>query len=407
MCISHNPTPPRGGRSVNFQLSLAYPRVHNIANSVVVLDEAQYLPPHLLDPILDVLNRLVRNYGLTLVLCTATQSAFETSPHLCGLDRVEEIMPDPGRLFLEIERVKYEVFLDEEWSWGRVAEEMKTSPQALTVLNTRADALSLLDALEDPDALHLSTLLCGAHRRDVIKEVKRRLNADEPCRLVSTQVVEAGVDLDFPLVMRALGPLDRIVQAAGRCNREGSLKREGRIVKGRVVVFRPSEGGAPKGVYQSGVNETEFLLGGEPVDFNDPSTYPAYFHRLYQLVTTDREGIQELRGNFDFPEVDERFRLIDQTGVPVVVGYQGPEGKDRGPEKILDKFRYGKGGTPRRLWRGLQLYLVNLSQHVFAEAQGKARVEEVIPGVHVWRGRYDPVRGLGEGVLDPQDLYFA
>src|SRR5690606_11092023 len=120
--------------------------------------------------------------------------------------------------------------------------------------NTIADALALLNALDDPDALHLSTLLCGAHRRDVLMMVRQRLESGEPCRLVATQVVEAGVDIDFPLVLRALGPLDRIVQAAGRCNRSGRLER------GRVVIFQPAEGGAPRGAYHTGTDLTAIIL---------------------------------------------------------------------------------------------------------------------------------------------------
>ena len=128
----------------------------------------------------------------------------------------------------------------EAWSWERVAQEMVAEPQCLAVVNTKKDALALLDALNDPEALHLSTLLCMAHRREVMEEIKVRLATGQPCRVVATQVVEAGVDLDFPVVLRAMGPLDRIVQAAGRCNREG------RLSKGRVIIFQPAEGQVPQ-----------------------------------------------------------------------------------------------------------------------------------------------------------------
>jgi len=131
----------------------------------------------------------------------------------------------------------------EAWSWERVAQEMAAEPQCLTVVNTKKDALALLDALNDPEVLHLSTLLCMAQRREVMEEIKKRLDPERPlpCRVVATQVVEAGVDLDFPVVLRALGPLDRIVQAAGRCNREG------RLSMGRVIIFQPAEVRVPPG----------------------------------------------------------------------------------------------------------------------------------------------------------------
>src|SRR5205823_12528509 len=133
--------------------------------------------------------------------------------------------------------------------------ELRGATQGMVVVNTKADALELLDALGDPDALHLSTLLCAAHRRAALTEVRRRLDAGEPCRLVATQVVEAGVDLDFPLVLRALGPLDRIVQAAGRANREGK-RHQG----GTVIVFFPQDGGVPPGPYKTGTDITRILL---------------------------------------------------------------------------------------------------------------------------------------------------
>ena len=208
-------------------------KVHQLARSVLVLDEAQTLPLPLLAPILNVLKALAAHYGMTIVLCTATQPALEVdSPYLSGFSGVVDIVERPERHFQALRRVKYEV-REEPLNWDQVAAELRDSEQCLAVVNTRKDALALLAALDDPEALHLSTLLCGAHRRVALEEVRRRLAAGEGCRLVSTQVIEAGVDVDFPLVLRAIGPFDRIIQAAGRCNREGKL------AAGRVVVFFP------------------------------------------------------------------------------------------------------------------------------------------------------------------------
>src|SRR5206468_2934504 len=147
------------------------------------------------EPILDALRQLVAHYGVTVVLCTATQPALDDSPYLKGLKDVREIVPEPTRLFATLSRVHYQrPQAGETWTWEQVVEEMRNAAQVLAVVNTKGDALALLDALQDPEALHLSTLLCGAHRRDVLREVKRRLDHGHPCRLVSTQVVEAGVD---------------------------------------------------------------------------------------------------------------------------------------------------------------------------------------------------------------------
>ncbi len=187
--------------------------------------------------------------------------------------------------------------------------------QALCVVNTKKDALALLDALGDPHALHLSTLLCGAHRRAVLDEVKRRLAAGEPCRLISTQVVEAGVDLDFPLVLRALGPLSSIIQAGGRANREG------RRARGRVIIFDPAEGGLPRGVYRRASQTTRSLLRDSRLDMDDPATTHRFFASLFPLEETDREQIQKCRAALDYIETAQRFRMIDDDTLDVVVPY--------------------------------------------------------------------------------------
>ncbi|MFW6206810.1 MAG: CRISPR-associated helicase Cas3', partial [Gemmatimonadota bacterium] len=199
-------------------------KLHNLVGSVLILDEAQTLPSHHLAPILAALSELTAHYRMSVVFCTATQPAVSAQPYAQVFEAAREIVPAPGTYFAALRRVTYEVpASSERWSWQRVADEMRRSDQCLAVVNTKADALALLEVLDAPEVLHLSTNLCGAHRREVLADVRERLQSGRPCRLVSTQVVEAGVDLDFPLVLRAVGPLDRIVQAAGRCNREGSL----------------------------------------------------------------------------------------------------------------------------------------------------------------------------------------
>lgn len=378
-------------------------RMHNIARSVIVLDEVQTLPVGLLSPIVGVLGELVRRYGVTVVLCTATQPALEEgSRHLEGFESVEEIVPEEMALrhFRSLRRVEYEAPV-EEWSWSEVAERLlEASParRAMVVLNTRKDALALLAELEGEPALHLSTRLCGAHRRDVLEDVRRRLGADEPCLLVATQVVEAGVDLDFPVVFRAIGPLDRIAQAAGRCNREGKLDG-----MGRVVVFRPSEGRMPPGEYRAGADEARIMLEREGFDLHDPNVFREYFKKLYGDMSTDARGIQELRRLFDYPEVADRFRLIDGTTVPVIVSYDGPdERRNKEREQLIGRIR--RTG----LWSGdqrrLQPYAVSLFEREFERSRGV--MEEIADGVHLWNGNYHGLRGIEveEGTLDPEVL---
>jgi len=207
-------------------------KLHNIVNSVVVLDEAQLLPPEFLQPIVNVMNQLVTYYGVTFVLSTATQPAlgsfqpFGGKP-FHGLDNVHEIMDDPDSLYQKLKRVEVSVPSDLQTSrdWQSIANELIQHPSVLCIVSRRDDARELhrlMTASENgKDTLHLSALMCGEHRSKVIADIKTRLKRNEPVRVISTQLVEAGVDVDFPVVCRALAGLDSIAQAAGRCNREG------------------------------------------------------------------------------------------------------------------------------------------------------------------------------------------
>jgi CRISPR-associated endonuclease/helicase Cas3 len=375
-------------------------KLHNLAGSILVLDEVQTLPPGLLEPILDALRELVLHYHMTVVFCTATQPSLTTGRYADVLADAREIVPKPDRYFLALQRVYYEVpAVRERWSCGRVAEEMRSATSCLAVVNTKADAMALLAALDDPDALHLSTNLCGAHRRAVLTEVGARLNIGCPCRVVSTQVVEAGVDLDFPLVLRAIGPLDRIVQAAGRANREGRLGPRG----GRVVVFEPVEGKTPPGAYRTGADLAgSHLRAG--CDLHDPATYRRYFEELYRAVELDQAGIQKRRMALDYPAVAERFRLIEDEGMPVIVNYRPAEREIRHLVRLISAER----AAPRWVFRRLQPFVVNLRRQVIEKSQWEGLIDEIVPGLWLWSGKYDNIRGLEpESFRDPESLIVA
>lgn len=366
-------------------------RIHNIARSVVILDEVQTLPINLLQPILDVLRELIEHYRVTVVLSTATQPALsEWSPYLRGLPQPIEIVPDPRRYFDTLRRVDYEIHAD-PWTWTQVADEMRQLNQVLCVVNSRRDALELSSLLEGCGPLHLSTLMCPAHRRDVLAEITRRLSNGLPCRVVSTQVVEAGVDLDFPVVFRAIGPLDRIVQAAGRCNREGTRG------SGRVVVFDPSEGHSPRGVYHTATAEARILLASD-CDLHCPEVFDQYYRRLWQDCCLDDQRIGDLRQSLDFPAVAERFRMIREETVPVVVYYGDP-----GPSCLLNAIRQ-RGFTTRDDWRRLQSFSVSIFRRQADQYIREGLIQELLEGLYLWHGGYDAVTGIAEGCPDPSDL---
>lgn len=373
-------------------------KLHNVCRSVVILDEVQTLPAELLLSTMNVLQHLVDHYAVTLVLSTATQPALQSREGFQGLRAIEEIIPDAQALFESLERVEYETDLQDAWPWSRVAEEMASCDQSLTIVNTIGDATALLEAMDDPDAFHLSTRLCGAHRKEVLKEIETRLDDGDPVRLVSTQVIEAGVDIDFPLVLRALGPLDRILQAAGRCNREGHQDR------GRVVVFRPEDGTQPPGAYKTGSDVTRVMFSrADGLQLHDPDVPDRYFRKLYGSRNLDERRIQDNRIQFKFETVGQAYRLINEESVSVVVPYHHDELGD--PSAAIDRIQR-TGFATRRDFRALQPFVVNVRPFALKDSAALGFCREVVPGLWLWtcEERYHPVRGLRLDLPAGKDL---
>ena len=371
------------------------------SDSVIVLDEAQLLPPDFLQPILDLLNLLTRHYGVTVVLSTATQPAlasrdyFDPSKQVRGLDPVREIIPDPDDLYRRLKRVT--VRLPADWhtptTWEDLAARLTGHDSVLAIVNTRRHARDLY-RLMPPGTLHLSALMCGAHRSDLIARIKSQLAAGIPTRVVSTQLVEAGVDLDFPVVYRALAGLDSIAQAAGRCNREGLA------AAGEVVVFVPPDSRLPKQV-RDAVNACRATLHGHVGEPLDRTLFAAYFERLYYASDLDVQRICDalkVDGQtlaVSFRTAAERFRLIDDAdSAAVIVRYRGADGTDDTLDGLLGRLR--KDGTERWLMRKLQRYTVNIHRRDALRLLGQGDVEEVIPGLFAQASDilYHPELGL-------------
>lgn len=372
-------------------------KLHRLARSVIILDEAQKLPPGLLTPILDVLKELAENYGATVVLSTATQPTFQAIKQFAGVP-AREIVSNFHRHFQALKRVEYEWNTVSPAAWNDTAEMMRESPQSLVVVNTRKDALELLDALGDDQALHLSTLLCGRHRQRVIQEVRRRLETGQPCRVVSTQVIEAGVDVDFPVVMRAIGPLDSIIQAAGRCNRSGLLDT------GRVVIFRPENSRTPPGHYRMATQHTMTMLAEGPPDLDDPETVSDFFRRVFEVSDNDAREIQKWRKELNYPQVAKLFRMIEDDTADVVVPDYGTLEEREEVQSTLDSLRKGNSET-RLMLRRIRPWTVQVYRSQLPDMERSGVIAQVMPGLYEWLAEYDPVTGIG-GItsLDPDRL---
>lgn len=309
-------------------------KLHNLMESVILFDEAQSLPSGLAVPTLAALSHLSSAYHSSVVFATATQPAFDTlhtavTKHAVQGWQPDEAVPEHAEMFHMLKRVEVSWPKNgEKRGWAELAADLRSdsAKQVLCVVNLKRHVLALLDELTGTEGLfHLSTNMCAEHRRDVLEKVRARLIAGETCRLISTQCVEAGVDLDFPLVYRALAPLEAIAQAAGRCNREGKLNEQGRL--GKVVVFEPNDEKELRRCYPTHayyqaaeVTRTMLTLHGD-LNINDPVLYRDYYRRLYDLnnPASQNQALNDAITELDFPEVAKHYRLIDQNTIQVLV----------------------------------------------------------------------------------------
>lgn len=303
-------------------------KLHRLARSVILFDEVQTLPPSLAVPTLATLSHLVQDYGSSVVFATATQPAFshlhEPVQSQCAVGwQPLEIVPEPVELFKSLRRteVRWEN-PNEGVTWSELSRILREHAQAMCVVNLKRHAKELWE-LMDSSTIHLSTNLCPAHRRKVLDEVRENLKCQRCVHLVATQCVEAGVDIDFPVVYRAYGPLDAIVQAAGRCNREGNLAG-----LGEVRVFLPQDEAYPSGGYQQASQITRMLLhqhGADGMRLNDPDFVTSYYRQLYDLSKPEAAARTKELLDFvkagSFPEVARHYRLIAQDAINILVPY--------------------------------------------------------------------------------------
>ena len=386
-------------------------KLHNIVNSVIILDEAQLIPTDYLRPILETMRILVEHYRVTFVICTATQPVFEKQkeiPDFPGLPKgsIREIIQDVSGLYKNLERVKLElpkkVAVPVEWK--SLAEELSGYDQVLCIVSDRKSCREL-HALMPKGTYHLSALMCAQHRSEAITEIKENLAKGEIVRVISTQLVEAGVDMDFPVVYRALAGLDSIAQAAGRCNREGKLNAEGKL--GRVVVFKAPRK-APAGILRKASETAEGMIYQEMENPIDRSVFPKFFSKLYWKANSlDAMKISKLLKpdsfelGIQFRTAADKFKIInDENQQNIMVPYL--EG-----EKWIKLLK--KGEIPRaKCLRKLQRYTINLYSEQFNKLQNRGSLEEITLGIFALNNKveYNDQIGLliDEMPNDPEDF---
>lgn len=384
-------------------------KLHNLVNSIVILDEAQQIPRDFHEPITRAMQQMSDHFGVTWVLCTATQpdlgrqvDAFGGVLHT-GLDNIREIIASPAELAVRLKRVVVEMPSDpdEKTSWESLAQQLTQEDCVLVVVNKRQDARMLYELLHDEgDTYHLSANMCAEHRSRILVEIRqklseRRAGSEAPLRVVSTQLIEAGVDVDFPVVYRAMAGLDSIAQAAGRCNREGRLE------SGRVVVFQPEQL-PPPGFLRQGAQVTlKLLRSGQLNEPLSPQAIQAFFSDLNTQGDRDKHGICGLlkaESSSDAPlaiqfrEAADKFRLIDDKGIGVVVPFC-PEGDGETPvDQWLSMLE--QDGSRKWVHRKLQRYSVTLPESLARQLYGMGAIYERAGKFVVASSHYHPLWGV-------------
>jgi CRISPR-associated helicase Cas3/CRISPR-associated endonuclease Cas3-HD len=313
-------------------------KLHRLANSVILFDEVQTIPGALAVPTLAALSHLSARYGASVVFSTATQPAFA---HLDSVVKrygahgwqPREIVASPGKqgsetLFQRSRRTQIHWDIETSTPWTALAKRLADLPRVLCIVNLKRHALLLTKLLTDagvPDVFHLSTNMCPAHREVILKDVEERLKVGS-CRVIATQCVEAGVDIDFPVVYRALGPLESIAQAAGRCNRHGNSPE-----RRPVWVFRPEpepDGKSlyPPGGYEQATDMTMALYkerGEDAMDIDEPSLFETYYKRLYDLMDGAKvsKNLDLAIKDLDFVATAENYRVINKDAINLLVPY--------------------------------------------------------------------------------------
>jgi len=351
-------------------------KLHNIAKSVIIFDEAQMLPRDYLKPSLLAVQELVQNYGVSTIFCTATQPSmhrfFPKDPKNSENILFTELAPNPQELFDFYRRVQVKnlgIKTDND-----IIEQLNARQQALCIVNTRKHAKGLYDQLSEDGSFHLSTLMCPVHRKEKLKKIRQRLINEKPCRVVSTQVMEAGIDVDFPVGYRALAGLDSIIQAAGRVNREG------RQASGDMFVFSPKTEfikRTPKFIEQTAA-VGESALRNFADDPTSTEAIEAYYEMLYSLQSGQSFDVKNILGyfdkktgkpDFDFKKAAENFKLIENNTVSVIIPY------DDKAKRLIETLKYTD--YPNKTLRKLQTYTVNIYEREFMNLQSKGVIQTI------------------------------
>ena len=369
-------------------------KLHNIQDSVIIFDEIQTLPMGITEPTLTMLDNLQQLCRCSILFCTATQPDFATREGFRGISHIESLVENPKMLFEQTRRVAYHPVNEyDEVSMSELANTVIQNKQsALVVFNTKKKARNFFDEIKGSKAFkhyfHLSTSMCPDHRKSVIKEIQDVLKKNETVIVCSTQLIEAGVDMDFPSVYREIAPLESIIQSAGRCNREGKRRDDsGNEIKGDVYLFALTEAGQPSKEYNSWSQFANLLYRGKEEQLYTHDFYGYYYRELTKsFVDTDKLKITEDRRKLLYQTVSEKYKIIDKKTQTLFVYKYNEESR-----KLYDRIK-GQEFMSRRDCQMVSQYCVQVYEKFVRDNNSYILPEKC--GISVWHGSYDMAYGL-------------
>ncbi len=356
-----------------------------------------------MDTIADFLRSLALHYRTTIVLSTATQPAFDALAPWKNTIITPIIHPTTTtRWFADDKRVLYQIVGAK--TWAEIAASMQTHNQALAIVNTKESARAIYHELpQSASTYHLSTAMCGEHRRRTIDSICHNLRDNKRCHVVATQLIEAGVDIDFPAVYRALASLPSIAQAAGRCNRNGN-----RAVPGVMTIFQPADSVKIPPSIQNTIHPTlRVLARQDQIQTITPAMIRAYYQCHFERANiADEKNIQENRGRLNFAYVEENLRIVDdKEDVSVIItSYGTPQQQAHIRQLILRLQALPNQPTTndfhvlRAIMRQIQPWIVTIRKKDYEQAVKQNHVQPVAPAIapdlFEWSGHYDMKLGI-------------
>ena len=359
-------------------------KLHNLQDSIVIFDEIQTLPVNLAECTMKMLNDMLHLCRCSFLFCTATQPNFQTRQDFSGIDNIIPLVENPASIFAYTKRVKYNAVDDyKQQSFESIADCVVTQKDSvLIVCNTKKKALALFECLKkrsEIPVLHLSTNMCQIHRMEVINKVRQKLKNGEKLLLCSTQLIEAGVDIDFPVVFRELAPLESIIQSAGRCNREGKLD------EGQVYLFQLEDQSQPSRQYETFAQYAQLCYKGNENRLTEADFYSEYYTKIFSLYV-EKESITSKRKQLMFQDIADLYHIINSNTITLFI-YRYDDESERLYNEIRDKEYLSRKDYQRIAQYSVQVYEWFMNNNV-------DKIEETPNGVKIWFGAYSKEKGL-------------